>query len=82
MHAISAAPSNPGTPVLAVGDLIEEQVGRTQIRLMRVTAEAWTVEVYVGTQRITDQCSSFDTEVAAALTASGYFQLAEDEVAA
>lgn len=75
------APTTTRTNVLAVGDLIEKQVGRTQIRLMRVAAEAWTVEVYEGSRRVADQCVSFTDEVEAALTASAYFQLAVAETA-
>lgn len=71
------------TPVLPVGALIEKQVGRTAIRLQRVTADVWTVVVEVGGFRVEDACSSWDDEVNAALTASAHFQMAlAEQVAA
>jgi len=76
MTQIISAPAATREPVMAIGQLIERQVGRTQIRLMRVTSNAWTVEVYEGSHRVADQCSSFADEVAAALTASAYLSLA------
>lgn len=79
MHAIKAAASAPRTPVLAVGQSIEAQAGRTVITLQRVTTAAWTVTTYIGTRRIEDQCASFADEVAAGLTASAYLALARTE---
>lgn len=72
------APAITRQNVLAVGNLIEKQVGRTAIRLQRVTADVWSVVVEVGGFRVEDQCASFDNEVDAALLASGY-QLAVAE---
>ncbi|MGI5245134.1 hypothetical protein [Dactylosporangium sp. CA-139066] len=75
MHAIKA-PAATREPVLAIGQQIEAQAGRTVITLQRVTVTAWTVVTYIGTRRITDQCATFADEQAAALTASAYYQLA------
>lgn len=76
MQHVIKAPVATREPVMAIGQTIEAQVERTVITLQRVTATAWTITTYVGTQRITDQCSSFADEQAAALTASAYYQLA------
>ena len=74
-----AAAAATREPIMAIGQQIEAQAGRTVITLQRVTATAWTVTTYVGSQRIADQCSTFENEQAAALTASAYLQLARAE---
>lgn len=79
MQHVIKAPVATREPVMAIGQTIEAQAGRTVITLQRVTAAAWTITTYTGTQRITDQCSTFDNEVAAALTASAYLSLARAE---
>lgn len=78
MDTIKTAP-RVQQPVMAIGQQIEAQAGRTVITLQRVNAAAWTVTVYQGTLRIDDQCASFADEQAAALTASAYLQLARAE---
>ncbi len=77
-HAIKS-PTATREPVLAIGQSMAEQAGRTVVTLQRVTVAAWTVTVYTGSHRVEDQCSSFADEVAAALTASAYLQLARAE---
>ncbi|GAA1550609.1 hypothetical protein GCM10009827_084100 [Dactylosporangium maewongense] len=76
---LTKAPAATRKPVLAIGQQMQEQAGRVVVTLQRVTAAAWTVTVYQGTLRIEDQCASFSDEVAAALTASAYLQLARAE---
>lgn len=75
------APTTTRINVLAVGALIERQVGRTAVRLQRLTADVWSVVVEVGGFRVEDACSSWDDEVSAALTASAHYQMAVAEQA-
>ncbi|MGI5179526.1 hypothetical protein ACQEVZ_24665 [Dactylosporangium sp. CA-152071] len=76
---LTKAPAATRKPVLAIGQQMQEQAGRTVVTLQRVTFSAWTVTVYQGSYRVEDQCASFSDEVAAALTASAYLQLARAE---
>ncbi len=79
MTQVINTPAATREPVLAIGQSMAEQAGRTVITLQRVTFSAWTVTTYQGSHRVEDQCASFADEVAAALTASAYLQLARAE---